>query len=108
MNLPSEDLLRIFGVLVGAKGLPTPCLTALIVVALNPGISINDLCEKLDSPQQTVSRHIGILLNRYEESTAPIVTKPFVSQNISEDDPRKRSLSITKAGEQFLFKLLIQ
>ncbi len=83
-----------------------PQVLALIEIGLNPGMSVNDLAEKLSVPQQTVSRHVAILLGRYQtlsENGAVSEDPPvFVRQEISSTDPRKRALFLSEEGLAFL------
>lgn len=78
---------------------------ALIVIAREPGLSVNELAEKLDQPQQTVSRHVSVLLGRYQssESASPL---SFIRQEISSSDPRSRALSLSQDGHELLKALL--
>ena len=103
MNDNREVLTTLFQILQKSRDLPSPYLMTLIIVSLQPGISVNDLSAALNVPQQTASRYAGVLLGRYSE--IPSVDKPFLRQTISEDDPRKRALHLTKFGENYLKKI---
>lgn len=74
---------------------------ALIVIARHPGLSVNELAEKLDQPQQTVSRHVAILLGRYQTSET-IEPRAFIRQEINLNDPRSRALSLSEDGHTLL------
>jgi DNA-binding MarR family transcriptional regulator len=69
----------------------------LIAIARRPGPSVNELAEELDQPQQTVSRHVAILLGRYQisEAAEPI---SFIRQEVSLTDPRSRALFLPEDG----------
>ncbi len=74
---------------------------ALIVIARHPGLSVNELTEKLDQPQQTVSRHVAILLGRYQTSET-IEPRAFIRQEINVNDPRSRALFLSREGHALL------
>jgi DNA-binding MarR family transcriptional regulator len=82
-----------------------PQALALIVIAKNPGLSVNELAEKLDQPQQTVSRHVSVLLGRYQTSET-IVPRAFIRQEINVNDPRSRALFLSPDGQSFLKALV--
>jgi DNA-binding MarR family transcriptional regulator len=82
-----------------------PQALALIVIAKNPGLSVNELAEKLDQPQQTVSRHVSVLLGRYQTSET-IVPRAFIRQEINVNDPRSRALFLAPDGQSFLKALV--
>lgn len=73
-------------------------LRALIQIALEPGLSINTLAERLEISQQSASRHAAILLGRYQTLENVTSDQVMVSQQISLDDPRKRALFVTEKG----------
>ena len=74
---------------------------ALIVIASHPGLSVNELAEKLEQPQQTVSRHVAILLGRYQQSET-IEPRAFIRQEINVNDPRSRALFLSHDGHALL------
>ncbi|MDY0885378.1 MarR family winged helix-turn-helix transcriptional regulator [Dongia soli] len=80
-------------------------LIALIAIASRPGLSVNELAEELNLPQQTASRYVSILLGRYQNvsNTVPV---PLITQQINDEDPRKRALLLTEQGQQRLNRLL--
>jgi DNA-binding MarR family transcriptional regulator len=88
------------------REVPPSYVACLAMIAACPGISINELAERLATPQQTVSRYVGILLARYEDVVIAGSRRPLIVQTISEVDPRKRALQITAQGKQFLAGLL--
>lgn len=78
---------------------------ALIAIARTPGLSVNELAEKLDQPQQTVSRHVSVLLGRYQTSET-IVPTVFIRQEVNASDPRSRALFLEPEGEALLKALV--
>jgi DNA-binding MarR family transcriptional regulator len=78
-----------------------PQALALIVIARTPGLSVNELAEKLDQPQQTVSRHVSILLGRYQTSET-VIPRAFIRQEINVSDPRSRALFLSPDGLSLL------
>jgi DNA-binding MarR family transcriptional regulator len=88
----------IFEALSGVQSaVSLPQVLALIAIARHPGLSVNELAELLDQPQQTVSRHVAILLGRYQTSE-DVNAPPFVRQQISASDPRRRALFLSDDG----------
>ena len=87
-----------------------PQLLALLTIASEPGLSVNDLADRLDLPQQTTSRHVAALAGRYQgmfgadaaEYTARSKLAPLIIQEISQSDPRRRALFISKQGRSLL------
>jgi DNA-binding MarR family transcriptional regulator len=80
---------------------------ALAEVAQSPGLSVNELAERLSLPQQTVSRHVAILLGRYQATSeaGPTNTTAFIRQEISTSDPRRRALFLSEDGLALLKSL---
>jgi DNA-binding MarR family transcriptional regulator len=74
-----------------------PLLMTILAIAQKPGLSINDLAEKLDAPQQSASRYVSILQGRYQlpGSRDQFGKHPHVSLEISPEDPRRRALYLT-------------
>jgi DNA-binding MarR family transcriptional regulator len=86
-----------------------PQLLALLTIASDPGLSVNDLAERLGVPQQTASRHAATLSGRYQgmfdisdENTTSTKSPPLITQEISQIDPRRRALFISKQGRVLL------
>jgi DNA-binding MarR family transcriptional regulator len=77
---------------------------ALTAIARTPGLSVNELAENLGLPQQTVSRHVAILLGRYQSSpdTPPASMAALIRQEISATDPRRRALFLSDDGVALL------
>lgn len=98
------------GVLLGAlKGesdtLTLPLLMTLLAVGRKPGISVNELADEIGSPQQTASRYVAILQGRYQSvasQTDAFVRAPLIALEVSADDPRRRALGLTRAGQKRL------
>lgn len=87
-----------------------PQLVALLCVGVEPGISVNDLAERMGVPQQTASRYASVLMGRYDtppNPTAP-TKQPFLAQGVSERDARSRALYLTPAGRDILIDLAIR
>lgn len=82
--------------------LTLPLLRTLLVVAKYPSISVNDLADRIDAPQQTASRYVSILQGRYHSVSATentFINSPLLSQEVSTDDPRRRALFLTSRGK---------
>jgi|ERR1039458_4291549 DNA-binding MarR family transcriptional regulator len=82
-------------------------LLALIAIAAEPGLSVNELADRLNIPQQTASRHVAGLLGRYQLAavdTADARSKmdPLIKQEINSEDPRRRALFLSDDGQQLL------
>lgn len=92
--------------------LSLPQLLALGRIAVEPGLSVNELAERLNCPQQTASRHVAALLGRYQ--TLPLDSEPqtrsaleaLIVQEISQVDPRRRALFISQHGQALLQNML--
>jgi DNA-binding MarR family transcriptional regulator len=89
-----------------------PLLLALLAIAKSPGLSINDLAELINVPQQTASRYVAILQGRYQspgQIENVFARHPLVSFEVSAEDPRRRALYLTARGQarvaEFLDKL---
>jgi DNA-binding MarR family transcriptional regulator len=107
LNDRVEAILRAFHSLDNEMTLPV--LMTLFTVMRHPGISINDLAEKIAIPQQTASRYVAILLGRYAmpgDNNRHSVS--LLSLEVSQEDPRKRALYLTNAGKSKLTTILKQ
>jgi DNA-binding MarR family transcriptional regulator len=94
---------------VAVEGLSLEVLLALLTIALEPGLSVNELADRLHVPQQTASRYAAVLLGRYQEpSTAggQAAKWPLVTQEVHADDPRKRAMFLTDRGKEFTETML--
>lgn len=106
VNSPTPSELRVLenfkGFVTRSRNLPASSLLALLTIALRPGLSINELAEALNMPQQSASRYASILLGRAEDQLTGLIKSPYISQSINDQDPRKRALNLTPAGIEFL------
>lgn len=91
-------------------GLTLPLLGVLMAVADQPGISINEVAERLALPQQTASRYVAILEGRYQQlgADSAFVATPLISPSEDDADSRRRSLVLSPAGHSALDKFLRQ
>lgn len=80
---------------------------ALLTIAAEPGLSVNDLADRLELPQQTASRYVAILLGRYEAAGAAGPGAALISQEVSVDDPRRRALFLAPEGEALIARLFM-
>jgi len=91
-----------------------PQLIALLQIALEPGLSVNELADRIGVSQQTASRYVAALLGRYQDVTnaAEAVRgdrsklDPLINQTISQVDPRRRALFISGDGQALLKRVL--
>ena len=82
-------------------------LVTLLTIALEPGLSINELAERIGAPQQTASRHASVLLGRYQDPSTPGERHAaLITQSVSSNDPRSRALFLSAAGWEFIFRIL--
>ena len=86
--------------------LSLPMVVALLTLAIEPGLSVNELAERTGTSQQTASRHVSILMGRYETQILGPDAPPLIVQEIHTRDPRKRALFLTEAGWAFVASLL--
>jgi len=102
----ASRLAAIFSALANCQSeLSLPQVLALLAIARTPGLSVNDLAERLDQPQQTVSRHVSVLLGRYQMSET-VLPRVFIRQEVSTIDPRSRALFLAAEGETLLKALV--
>ena len=85
--------------------LSLPQLTCLVAIAAEPGLSVTDLAQRTGLPQATTSRNVSTLLGRYQ---APSDREPptYITQSISINDPRRRSLHLNTTGQRLIDNLL--
>lgn len=86
-------------------------LLALIAIAVEPGLSVNELADRLNIPQQTASRHVAGLLGRYQLASAEAADArskmdPLIKQEINSEDPRRRALFLSDDGQRLLEKFV--
>lgn len=75
----------------------------LAVIGCEPGLSINELSDRLGSPQQTASRYVAVLQGRYESPhTSSFARTPLLTLEVSQEDPRRRALFLTPEGKRRL------
>jgi DNA-binding MarR family transcriptional regulator len=103
----TEWLAGVRTALLGLQGeLSLGQLVALLTVACDPGLSVNDLADRTGVPQQTASRNVAMLLGRYEMPNGQGPQHPLISQGVSEHDPRKRALFLTDTGAELVGRLV--
>ena len=88
--------------LAKAPELSLPQLTALLTIALRPGLSVNDLADDNGFTQQTASRYVSVLSGRYQAFDSGEPSEPLVTLSVNEADPRRRALHLTVAGHQLV------
>jgi DNA-binding MarR family transcriptional regulator len=91
--------------------LSLPQMLALLRIATEPGLSVNELADRLNCPQQTASRYVAALMGRYQtpsddSGNARSKLDPLVTQAINQSDPRSRALFISSQGRVALKKLV--
>ena len=86
------------------RELGLPLLLTLLAIAHKPGLSVNELAERINVPQQTASRYVASLQGRYDMPGREIGPLALVNVEISQLDPRRRSLYLTPAGEKRLLE----
>lgn len=98
--------LQLRNALMAVQGhISLPQLVVLLTIRIEPGLSVNDLADKLNIPQQSASRYVALLAGRYQTETEQPLFEPLVLQRISDSDPRSRALYITPAGDSMLATL---
>jgi DNA-binding MarR family transcriptional regulator len=91
------------------EGLSLEVLSALLTIAAEPGLSVNELADRLNAPQQTASRYASVLLGRYQEPMSVSTQRPkqpLVVQEVHANDPRKRAMFLTDRGNEFVAHLV--
>lgn len=84
-----------------------PLSLVLLSVALEPGLSVNELAERLNMPQQTASRHVAILLGRYEvPGNDNFSRQPLLELEVSTQDTRRRAVFLTLQGTKRVSRIL--
>lgn len=79
----------------------------LLAVAREPGLSVNELAERVAAPQQTVSRYVAILQGRYEvPGNESFARNPLVALEVSAQDPRRRAVFLTPHGTKRVTQIL--
>ena len=93
--------------LAKAPELSLPQLTALLTIAMRPGISVNDLADDNGFTQQTASRYVAVLSGRYQALDSGEPSDALITQSVNETDPRRRALNLTEAGH-WLVEAMVQ
>jgi DNA-binding MarR family transcriptional regulator len=86
-----------------------PQLVTLMTIALEPGLSVNELADRIGAPQQTASRYASVLLGRYKDPSdigGGQAKAALISQVVNASDPRSRALHLTPRGWAFISELL--
>ena len=97
---PNELFEKMRDALLSVQGeLSLPQLVCLLTIASSPGLSVNELAEQAGLPQQTASRHVSVLMGRYEAIAGVAPSEAMIRQGISDEDPRRRSLFLTPFGQ---------
>jgi DNA-binding MarR family transcriptional regulator len=101
-SLNSDQLNAVLAALrsVGSD-LSLPLLITLVAIARDPGLSINELADRIQVPQQTASRYVAILQGRYQMAGGAgnaFAGEPLLSLQVSANDPRRRALYLTPEG----------
>ena len=86
--------------------LSLPELVALLTIASEPGLSVNELSERISAPQQSTSRFVAILLQRYVTPVQSGDLRPFIVQQVKQDDPRSRALYLAERGQDVVNDIL--
>jgi DNA-binding MarR family transcriptional regulator len=91
-----------------ASDLSLPLLITLVAIARDPGLSINELADRIQVPQQTASRYVAILQGRYQMAGGgnTFANEPLLSLEVSVNDPRRRALYLTPQGKARLEDIL--
>ena len=92
-------------------------LACLLVIQADEGLSVQQLADRRNSPQSTISRQLKTLCmpgdRLYRKSLGPFEieakisgdTVAFVEQRINPEEPKKRALYLTAKGHAFLKRL---
>ncbi|MER9976244.1 MarR family winged helix-turn-helix transcriptional regulator [Mesorhizobium sp. M0085] len=98
-------LLRLKDAIASLHGLSLDHLVSLLTIAAEPGLSVNELAEKTNTPQASASRYVAVLAGRYQSDAAepPIA---LITQEIRADDPRRRALFLTSEGHHAIMAII--
>jgi DNA-binding MarR family transcriptional regulator len=102
--ITADRLLRALVPVEETLGLPL--LLALAAIAREPGLSVNDLADRIGAPQQSASRYVATLQGRYAMPGRDLGPVPLVAIEVSSTDPRKRALHLTRTGTARLSRIL--
>jgi DNA-binding MarR family transcriptional regulator len=110
MQFDDEHALKLEGLmhaLLNVKSdVSLPQLVSLIAIGLKPGISVNELADLIDAPQQSASRYVSVLAGRYDGPPGVGVPDVLITQEISAADPRKRALYLSVEGRRLVQRML--
>jgi DNA-binding MarR family transcriptional regulator len=79
---------------------------ALLAVGVEPGLSVNELSERIGAPQQSTSRYVSVLTGRYPNPSPSTDRRPFITQGVKQNDPRSRSLHLADRGQEVVNDIL--
>ncbi len=80
-------------------------LVSLLTIATEPGLSVKGLADRMGAPQATASRYVSVLLGRYQ-GPGEKPPMPFITQEVSIDDPRRRALFLNDHGKELVLAIL--
>ena len=80
-------------------------LVSLLTIAAEPGLSVQGLADRIGAPQASTSRYVSVLLARYQ-GPGEKPPKPFIKQEVSTDDPRRRALFLNDYGKELVLAIL--
>ncbi len=80
-------------------------LVSLLTIAAEPGLSVQGLADRMGAPQASASRYVSVLLARYQ-GPGEKPPKPFIKQEVSTDDPRRRALFLNDHGRELVLAIL--
>lgn len=108
-DLTKKDIERLSGLRLSLgklqDSISLPQLVALLSIGVEPGLSVNELSERMEIPQQTASRYVSVLMGRYETPTTAQPDRALVIQEVNQRDPRSRALYLTAEGREVLVAL---
>jgi len=79
----------------------------LLTVAREPGLSVNEIADRIAAPQQTVSRYVATLQGRYElPGNESFARHPLLALEVSAQDPRRRAVFLTPHGTKRVSQIL--
>lgn len=81
-------------------------LASLLAIAAEPGLSVNDLAERVAVPQPSASRFVSVLIGRYQSPDGPPPV-PLIIQEVSTVDPRRRALFLNEQGQEIIQAMLV-
>lgn len=102
VDLSLQLAARLKKCLAKAPELSLPQLTALLTIAMRPGLSVNDLADDNGFTQQTASRYVSVLSGRYQSFDTAEPSEALITQSVNESDPRRRALHLTEAGQHLV------